>query len=50
MVPDAVKPTYGFDLSSRSGPPVKYQIIHIAQKIAKPLTSIPIWIQYIVAS
>jgi hypothetical protein len=42
MVPEAVKPTYGLVLSSRSGPPVRYQMSQMTQKIAKPLIRVPI--------
>ena len=45
-VPDSVKPMYGLVLSSRRGPPVKYQIIHIAQKIAKAFSKNPIGTVY----
>jgi hypothetical protein len=47
IVPEEVKPTKGFVLSSRRGPPVKYQIIHMIQKIAKPFTSIPVIISIV---
>ncbi len=40
-VPDGVYPIYGFVLSSRRGPPVKYQIIHTAQKTASALMKNP---------
>ncbi len=47
MVPEAVKPTSGFVLSSRSGPPVRYQIIQTTQNIANAFISIPMYVKYI---
>lgn len=45
--PDSLNPTYGLDLSSRSGPPVKYQIIQTVQNITKIFMRIPIYVDSI---
>lgn len=40
--PSLFKPMYGFDLSSRSGPPVTYQSNHTTQKPMNIFMRIPI--------